>query len=301
MGDQIKTSIEEMGKSVADNICGALAATMQEVLTQVLKSREQLVIPVMGAAPTTAIAARVATAAAATVGSGARAARQEEQLREGAGTGAGRTGAGARWEEEAAEENSPAGCDATGATWALAAAGGAPGSSTVQRSRAGETGTVGARSAPAPAFSGPGLLSTPTDLAQDKARGKQKMAGYEGEPWSLGPDGEEPWPEEELSFGDPEGWMDPSPEEARWGWVTGAKPGRIGPVTGWPAGQTDPIRVTHRRAVAGTGRPGVPARARSTGTPRGVHREQEGDAIEVVGTSGKDRGPSLSTPETTRR
>ncbi|CAL1378246.1 unnamed protein product [Linum trigynum] len=68
MGDQIKASIEEMGKSVADNICGALAATMQEVLTQVLKSRERLAIPSMGTAPTTTIVVGVATAAAAAVG-----------------------------------------------------------------------------------------------------------------------------------------------------------------------------------------------------------------------------------------
>ncbi|CAL1379015.1 unnamed protein product [Linum trigynum] len=81
MSDQIKASIEEMGKSVADNICGALAATMQEVLTQVLKSREPLAIPTMGAASTTAITAGVATATAAAAslaaqeGSDVRAAR----------------------------------------------------------------------------------------------------------------------------------------------------------------------------------------------------------------------------------
>ncbi|CAL1354003.1 unnamed protein product [Linum trigynum] len=54
MGDQIKASIEEMGKSVAENICGALAATIQEVLTQVLRNREPATITIMGMAPAAA-------------------------------------------------------------------------------------------------------------------------------------------------------------------------------------------------------------------------------------------------------
>ncbi|CAL1352951.1 unnamed protein product [Linum trigynum] len=54
MGDQIKASIEEMGKSVAENICRSLATTMKEVLTQVLRSREQpaTVTPTVTLAPT---------------------------------------------------------------------------------------------------------------------------------------------------------------------------------------------------------------------------------------------------------
>ncbi|CAL1413551.1 unnamed protein product [Linum trigynum] len=285
MGDQIKAFIEEMGKSVAENICGALAATMQEVLTQVLRNRESLASTTMMVAPAAAAAAGMALAAAAA--------------------------AGARREEETAEDKLSAGEDKGGAARAVAATTGAPGSSAVPRSHAGKQGTLGARSAPAPAFSGAGLLPTPTNPAHDKARGKQKMVGYEGEPWPTELDREEPWPigpeeEDEPSFGDPEGWVDPSPEEARWGWVMGSKPGRTRPVTGWPTGRTrtgrtELVRVIHRRATAGTGRAGVPAGARSMGTPRGVHRKQWEDEVEVVGTLVKGRGPSLSKAGTTRR
>ncbi|CAL1371960.1 unnamed protein product [Linum trigynum] len=195
MGDQIKASIEEMGKSVAANICGALVATMQEVLTQVLKNREPLVTPATGAAQAAATAAGVEPTAAAAAGSGAPS----------GDAGVGQTGARARREEKEAEAKPPGSGAEAGTAQVLAASDGAPGNS-------------GARSATAPVFSGPGLLPTPTDLAQDKAQGKQKMAGYEGEPLSFGPDREEPWPEEEeLSFGEPKGWMGPSSEEARWG------------------------------------------------------------------------------------
>ncbi|CAI0426106.1 unnamed protein product [Linum tenue] len=87
--------------------------------------------------------------------------------------------------------------------------GSSQGSSSVPRSRAVEEGDLGAVSAPEPVLSGPGLLPTPTDQAHDKARGKQKMVGYEGEPWTTGPNGEDPWPigpgeEDELSFADKE-------------------------------------------------------------------------------------------------
>ncbi|CAL1402895.1 unnamed protein product [Linum trigynum] len=85
MGDQIKDSIEEMGKSVAENICGALAATMQEVLTQVLRNREPAAITAMGMAP----------AAATAAGSAGQ---------EGGDAGAERTATVARQEEEATGE-----------------------------------------------------------------------------------------------------------------------------------------------------------------------------------------------------
>ncbi|CAL1410749.1 unnamed protein product [Linum trigynum] len=60
MGDQIKASIEEMGKSVAENICGALAATMQEVLTQVPRNREPPASTAMGPTLAAVAAARAA-------------------------------------------------------------------------------------------------------------------------------------------------------------------------------------------------------------------------------------------------
>ncbi|CAL1378247.1 unnamed protein product [Linum trigynum] len=227
--------------------------------------------------------------------------------------GAGRTGAVARWDEEAAEVNPPAGGEEAGATRALAAAGGAPGSSAVQLSRAGEPGTLGARSAPAPAFSGPGLLPTPTDPTHDKTRGKQKMTGYEGESWPTGPNGKEPWPigpgeEEGWSFGDPEGWVDPSPEEGRGGGMVDPQSARTGQVSGRPAGrnraepnQTGSGRVNHRWAVAGAGWARVSAGARSTGTPRGVRREEREVEVEDIEILGRGRGPSPDTAGTIMR
>ncbi|CAL1413079.1 unnamed protein product [Linum trigynum] len=52
LDNQIKVSIEEMGKSVTENLCRALSETMREVLTSVLKSRDQPQGPVRGAAVT---------------------------------------------------------------------------------------------------------------------------------------------------------------------------------------------------------------------------------------------------------
>ncbi|CAL1375628.1 unnamed protein product [Linum trigynum] len=205
MGDQIKSSIEEMGKSVAENISGALAATMQEVLTQVLRNREPPAITSMGVAP----AATIAAGSTGQEGCDAAAASKAEQPRGGAV--AGRTAAVARREEEAAKEKLSGGGEEAGATQVLATTGGAPGSSAVPRSRAGEQVNFGARSAPAPAFNGPSLLPMPTDPAHDKVRGKQKMVGVRRRAvadWArrrrtmancqLG-QGEE----DDLSFGDP--------------------------------------------------------------------------------------------------
>ncbi|CAL1359863.1 unnamed protein product [Linum trigynum] len=211
MGDQIKASIEEMSKSVAENICGALTTTMKEVLTQVLKNREQ---------PATAALAVTAAEKLAGRGGGDMAATSKEKPPSG-GAGAGVATKVVIPEVAAAKETLPS-------------AGGEAGTVRVSTAKV---------SAPEPVFSGPSLLPTPTNQAHDKARGKQKMVGYEGEPWPTRPDGEDPWPigpgeEDELSFADQERWMDPAPEEARLGWVSDPKSGQTGPTTEWPTGRT---------------------------------------------------------------
>ncbi|CAL1406097.1 unnamed protein product [Linum trigynum] len=61
LGGRITISIEEMGKSVTENLCRALAETMREVLVGVLKSKES----VPEAPPTEANGASAAEAAAA--------------------------------------------------------------------------------------------------------------------------------------------------------------------------------------------------------------------------------------------
>ncbi|CAL1353682.1 unnamed protein product [Linum trigynum] len=102
------------------------------------------------------------------------------------------------------------------------------------------------------------------------------MVGYEGEPWQTRPDGENPWPigpaeEEELSFADPEGWVDPGLEEARLGWVTEPKSGRTGPTTRRPTGQFGIGRAGLNRT--GSGHP--PANNSWGASGRGLGKGQE--------------------------
>ncbi|CAL1410747.1 unnamed protein product [Linum trigynum] len=129
MGDQNKASIEEMGKSVTENICGALAATMQEVLTQVLRNREPPASTVMGRhwqhQPQRGRRPRREATTAS-----------KEELPRG-GAGAGRTAAVERREEEEAEKKPSGGGGEAGAARVLTATGGAPGSSSMLRSRVG--------------------------------------------------------------------------------------------------------------------------------------------------------------------
>ncbi|CAL1380719.1 unnamed protein product [Linum trigynum] len=210
MGDQIKASIEEMCKSVAETICRALTATMKEVLTWVLRNREQPAILALVAAPLMDEESRTAQATPT------RRWRQRRWPRD----------VRSRRAREMATKEVTVGLDGR----ASAGSNGTPRSSTGPCVRVAEEGGKGVIGVPGPVFSGPGLLPVSTVQERDKAHGKKKMAGYEGEsgptgpgggePWPPGPGGVEPWPTgpgggDEVSFSAQEGWwVDPEPDGA---------------------------------------------------------------------------------------
>ncbi|CAL1382304.1 unnamed protein product [Linum trigynum] len=203
LGGRITISIEEMGKSVTQNLCRALAEIMREVLVGVLKSKESVpeALPTEAKGVSGAKVADVVGEVAAQAGPTSGAAGGLSGGSNGASAAAVAGPSGAATGRVVVAKGSAAG------DWAGAAVTNPSGPAMQKEGRAfgssavGGTGNDGEERA-APAFCGPGMLPVPMAQEIDEARGKKKVVEFE----ELGPE------DHELSFADQEDWwMDLGP------------------------------------------------------------------------------------------